>query len=56
MPVMALDKCFHCENIVVDSARLIRNRATRQASDHLPLLVEFRLNSYGRGDVSEPGS
>jgi endonuclease/exonuclease/phosphatase family metal-dependent hydrolase len=56
LPVMALDKCFHCENIVVDSARLIRNRATRQASDHLPLLVEFRLNPFGEGVASEPRS
>ena len=42
LPVMSLDKVFHCEGIEIESAHLVKTRQTRQASDHLPLVVEFR--------------
>lgn len=45
LPVMALDKCFHCSRITVESAKLIRSPLSRQASDHLPLLVEFQIQN-----------
>lgn len=45
MPVMALDKVFHCGGITIESAHLVRTRQARRASDHLPLVVDFR----GRG-------
>lgn len=53
LPMMSLDKCFHCEGISLEAAHLIRNSRTRQASDHLPLLIEFRLN---RRLLHKPGS
>ena len=42
LPVMSLDKVFHSEGIEIESAHLVKTRQTRQASDHLPLVVEFR--------------
>lgn len=41
LPMMSLDKLFHCEGIAIESAHLVKTRQTRQASDHLPLLVNF---------------
>jgi endonuclease/exonuclease/phosphatase family metal-dependent hydrolase len=41
MPVMSLDKLFHCDGIAIHSSHLVKTRLTRQASDHLPLLVTF---------------
>jgi endonuclease/exonuclease/phosphatase family metal-dependent hydrolase len=46
MPVMSLDKVFHCDGITVESAHLVRSREARRASDHLPLVVDFRLRSH----------
>ena len=50
LPVLSLDKVFHCEQVVIESAQMVRTRAARQASDHLPLVVEFRLR-----DKRDPG-
>ncbi len=41
MPVISLDKVFHSEGITIESAHLVKTRQTRQASDHLPLVVNF---------------
>ena len=41
--VMALDKAFYRGGVEVASARIIRSPLARQASDHLPLIVEFRV-------------
>lgn len=43
LPVMSLDKVFHCDSIAIQSAHLVKTRQTRQASDHLPVLVEFTM-------------
>jgi len=43
MPVMSLDKVFHCEKIAIKSAHLSNTRQSRRASDHLPLVVDFRM-------------
>lgn len=43
LPVLSLDKVFHCPRIEVESAHLVKTRAARQASDHLPLLVNFSV-------------
>lgn len=45
MPVMSLDKVFHCEGITIESAHLVKTRQTRRASDHLPLVVDFRRHA-----------
>lgn len=44
MPLGALDKAFARGNLAFDRARVVRNRVTRDASDHLPLVVDFGLN------------
>lgn len=43
MPVMSLDKVFHHEGLVIDHIAVCNTKLTRQASDHLPLVVDFRL-------------
>lgn len=42
MPVMSLDKLFHCDGITIESAHIVKSRQARRASDHLPLVVDFR--------------
>ncbi len=44
MTLMALDKLFH-RGVQVDQARIVRTPLARKASDHLPLVVDFRLSS-----------
>lgn len=44
MPLGALDKAFARGNLAFDRARVVQNRVTRDASDHLPLVVDFGLN------------
>jgi endonuclease/exonuclease/phosphatase family metal-dependent hydrolase len=46
MPVAPLDKAFVRGEIVVTHARLVKNRLTRQASDHLPLVLDFHINGH----------
>lgn len=41
MPVGALDKAFRCKRIRVDHAHVVKSVLTRQASDHLPLVIDF---------------
>jgi endonuclease/exonuclease/phosphatase family metal-dependent hydrolase len=43
LPVLALDKVFVRGAIEVERAHLVRSPLTRRASDHLPLVVDFRL-------------
>lgn len=44
LPVAALDKAFACEAIDVRHVRLVHTKLAREASDHLPLVVDFHLN------------
>ena len=46
LPVASLDKAFHRGAIDVRHTRLVHNRLTREASDHLPLVVDFHLNDH----------
>jgi endonuclease/exonuclease/phosphatase family metal-dependent hydrolase len=48
MPVAALDKAFHCRQVEVRHVRLVHSRLAREASDHLPLVVDFHINGHGR--------
>lgn len=50
LPLGSLDKAFIRGPIQVDDVRVLRNRLTRQASDHLPLLIDFHLQT-GRPDL-----
>jgi endonuclease/exonuclease/phosphatase family metal-dependent hydrolase len=41
--VLSLDKVFFRGKIAVNSAQVVQNSLTRQASDHLPLVVDFKV-------------
>jgi endonuclease/exonuclease/phosphatase family metal-dependent hydrolase len=45
MPLLSLDKVFVRGKIEVEQARLVRSPLARRASDHLPLVVDFRLST-----------
>jgi endonuclease/exonuclease/phosphatase family metal-dependent hydrolase len=45
MPLGALDKAFARGALILDRAKVARNRITREASDHLPLVVDFNLDA-----------
>ncbi|MDX2039092.1 MAG: endonuclease/exonuclease/phosphatase family protein [Isosphaeraceae bacterium] len=42
-PLLSIDKAFACPRVSVDAVRIPRTPATREASDHLPLVVDFDL-------------
>lgn len=44
LPVGSLDKAFACPKIKVRRTRVLRSRLTREASDHLPLVIDFELS------------
>ncbi len=44
LPVASLDKAFVRGPVEVRHARIVRSRLARDASDHLPLVVDFHLN------------
>ena len=43
LPVWSLDKAFVRGGIQVNRAHVVRGRSTRDASDHLPLVLDFDL-------------
>ena len=45
MAMSSLDKIFCCPQVEVERAHVVRSKLARQASDHLPLVVDFRLRS-----------
>jgi endonuclease/exonuclease/phosphatase family metal-dependent hydrolase len=47
LPVASLDKAFHRGAVTVRHVRLVHSRLAREASDHLPLVVDFHLNGHG---------
>ena len=61
LPVASLDKAFHRGAVAVRHIHVVHNRLTREASDHLPLVIDFHLNGQadkrhgkaGRGQVGE---
>jgi hypothetical protein len=40
----SLDKIFCCRQIEIDQAHVVRTKLARDASDHLPLVFDFRIN------------
>ena len=40
MPALSLDKLFHTPNLSISHAHAVKSQATRQASDHLPVMAE----------------
>ncbi len=45
LPVGTLDKAFVRGDVVVKQARLSRSRLSKEASDHLPLVIDFHLKT-----------
>lgn len=45
MPILAIDHVFVSANVVVEAVRTPLDPLSRVASDHLPLVVDFRLAS-----------
>lgn len=43
LPTLALDKAFTRGAIRIEKAHIVKGRATRDASDHLPLVLDFEL-------------
>ncbi len=43
-PVVSLDKAFVRGPLEVEQARIVHSRLARDASDHLPLLIEVKIN------------
>ena len=43
-PVVSLDKTFVRGPLEIRHARIVHTRMAREASDHLPLVVDFHLN------------
>jgi endonuclease/exonuclease/phosphatase family metal-dependent hydrolase len=43
LPTLSLDKAFIRGAITVHRAHVVRNRLARDASDHLPLVIDFDL-------------
>jgi endonuclease/exonuclease/phosphatase family metal-dependent hydrolase len=44
-PVVSLDKAFARGSLEIRHARIIHSRLAREASDHLPLVIDFHLNA-----------
>jgi endonuclease/exonuclease/phosphatase family metal-dependent hydrolase len=49
-PLGSLDKAFVRGNIVLRQARIVHSAMARQASDHLPLVVDFHLDAVRAED------
>lgn len=47
LSVLALDKAFHRNGVRVAEVRVVRTPLAKRASDHLPLVVDFRLAEAG---------
>lgn len=45
----SLDKVFRCPQVQVSHARLVRTALAKNASDHLPLVVDFHLQPAPHG-------
>lgn len=50
-PLLRLDHIFTANGPRIVSAKAVRNKATRLASDHLPLLAEVEVARPGSGEV-----
>jgi endonuclease/exonuclease/phosphatase family metal-dependent hydrolase len=46
LPVASLDKAFVRGPVEIRHARIVHSRMARDASDHLPLVVDFHLNHH----------
>lgn len=54
LPMGALDKAFCCQQVQIDHARVSRTKLTRDASDHLPLIVDFAVRKADCAAIQKP--
>jgi endonuclease/exonuclease/phosphatase family metal-dependent hydrolase len=47
LPVASLDKAFVCGKVRLKRVHLVHSRLAREASDHLPLVVDFHIRPEG---------
>jgi endonuclease/exonuclease/phosphatase family metal-dependent hydrolase len=45
LPLLNLDHFYFDERLQLVSAELVRNKLTLKASDHLPILAEFKVST-----------
>ena len=45
LPLAAIDKVYYRGALRVETTRVVRNRAARRASDHLPVVCDFHLEA-----------
>ncbi len=45
LPLAAIDKIYHRGSLRVEATRVVRNRPARRASDHLPIVCDFHLET-----------
>ncbi len=55
LPVGTLDKAFIRGEIGVKNARLSRSKLSKEASDHLPLVLDFHLNEHAESYKKKAG-
>jgi endonuclease/exonuclease/phosphatase family metal-dependent hydrolase len=48
LPVASLDKAFARGSVAIRQARIAHSRLARDASDHLPLVVDFHLDQRAK--------
>jgi endonuclease/exonuclease/phosphatase family metal-dependent hydrolase len=46
LPVASLDKVYYRGDVYVKHARIVHNRLSRKASDHLPLVMDFHVRKH----------
>lgn len=50
LAMSSLDKIFCCSQVEVEQAHVVRSKLARDASDHLPLVLDFRLKHQVSSD------
>jgi endonuclease/exonuclease/phosphatase family metal-dependent hydrolase len=55
LPLVSLDHCYYDHPLELESSRLWRSRVALWASDHLPLIAEFRLAQAAAMPKKEQG-
>lgn len=46
LPMGSLDKAFCCDCVKIHEARVVKSQLTKDASDHLPLVIDFHLKNH----------
>lgn len=55
LPLGSLDKAFYRGAVEVRAARIVRNKLAQQASDHLPLVIDFHLTANEQAETGDAG-